>query len=523
MGPGTTLEEAEEAANSKYAGQRTASEHDTQAFNLDRNLMSVLFKRHQTDYKARDGFLNAVADDVMQINGIDDWRGMTQVAMDIFATGLFTLRNNLPLPMADGDGHIVWKSSKKRMLEGAKVDECESMAIDFDHKRKVRPARAGKGYVKYARAINKMAFKRKRSFGRKKRFVRRKRGRKSYRSKKFRKSSSSKRSSFAKKVAQVMSAHRTIHFEHHEHYQVATNVKSYCNIARGHNETDSATKIFMGQNMLYEYLAFILGTVNLWAEYWILSATRYVEITNTTNVPLYMKIHKLRAKQDRFNSYGCFSDFYAREYDGGTAAPQEFPNEAQRYLFFKGDEGNFTTGFASGTPDSYTGVLQSIFNDPIFKKYIKRNWFLKSSKQILVRPQGQITFALKQTKPFLYGPETGCIAYPHAGRLTPLPVIAAGTITKLSAKIFKYVSQDVWIEVVGMTAKDALGKTVASAAGSFEVSYHDRMKFAQKLESQNYTFVMPGIVEGSTTVTSVPGNTLIFGASNNAGVQPNII
>lgn len=295
--------------------------------------------------------------------------------------------------------------------------------------------------------------------------------------------------------------------------------------------------------------------------FWLLKWSRYYEVTNVTNVPIYCRLHKIYLKRD--SPFESLMDYlmqiYERYWANNTAMNQrvnasgalsslsfeDFLEQViEPYIFASPSD---TVGTTHWAMDQFE-VLGSAFKHPTLRKAIKKHLHVKSSKEFVLGPQQQVAFTMKKKSPTLINsldhilPLTqGTRTIVNAPTGTYDGVLGTGQI----ARGWKGLTCTVILEVVGMTSvSDQMFNSVyraplPSASGYFTWHFKDHVSVAPRnakmyhyVKDQsaygalgiNPTSMQPYGIRSSRGANAATSSGLTkvvdsvaFGASNNAG------
>lgn len=243
--------------------------------------------------------------------------------------------------------------------------------------------------------------------------------------------------------------------------------------------------------------------------FWLLKWTRYYEVTNLTNVPIYCRLHKIYLKEDSpFDAIMSHVVSVWQQYvtnngaqnrivnSSGTLVDQDISDIMQPavepFIYTSPQDG--AGGVDPFMMDQFE-VLSSVFKHPTLRRALKKHMTVKSSKEFTLGPQQQVAFKLQKKKPYLFDAQQHVIALTQGTRRTDGRGSTSGFApTQTQMLAWKGLTCTVILEVVGMTSvsqtpfTSTLNVPLPAAGGNFSWAWRDSVKLAPRL-SKTSTYV----------------------------------
>lgn len=351
-----------------------------------------------------------------------------------------------------------------------------------------------------------MVYKRSRvSGGRKRRYTKLRKLRK--RSKKNYKKRYSKKRSLAVKIARIMNAPQTYSVESFMQVGFPSLRRTYIDLAARSdpaNNVGSPVAVIMdafgNPDSYLDIAAKVFNTsgTNLDPKdtLWALKETKYYELTNVTNVPIYCRLHKIYPKHDMLSANildeiaaiianyvtqgGVYQNFNANVFYDDPAA---FSAIVAPYIY-AGPPERLDATSAKYLMNNFD-VLSSVFKDPLLMTEIRKHFKVVSSKEFVLGPQQQLPFKMKRKKPFLIDWTD------HV-----LPLVAGSGTTRATGqyyKCWKGFTCTAVLEVVGMTGSDLTDQNTSlmklgmpSTAGDIAIACRKSVSLAQRVSKNKH-------------------------------------
>lgn len=310
-------------------------------------------------------------------------------------------------------------------------------------------------------------------------------------------------------------------------------MRGYADENAGATVTDNFGDVSQTRDIFNQLYNSTIGQIGAGVQFWRLRETRYFELTNLTNVPMYLKVHKVFLKHDLVqptlleNMVASVGAYISNNASGqqvtynnamtnmGIAdiiqavyAPYIYTSPLDRL-----QTGNFSfTNFE---------VLESFFKNPIVRKALKDDFKIVSSKEFVLSPQQQVAFSMKSKKPFLFD------------ELTHQTIVGGTSGTSVPASVlfsaWKGFTCTCIVEVVGMTGTTTgttgaannlnLNLGAPSVPGALGIGVKKYVTLANRVtNSRKYVKGASGYAAVAIGDTTATATTKIGGSGNSTGL-----